>query len=136
MTPSNAFYLNEAIQLGDRVHPLPDDGRVPHLPDWRMIPTSGHTPGHISFYREADRALIAGDAFIIVKQESALNVIGQAKEIHGPLAYFTPDWGEAWRLVGRLEKLQPQVAVTGHGLPMEVEELEHPAMRKRATRHA
>ncbi|BFH14613.1 hypothetical protein J6TS7_46980 [Paenibacillus dendritiformis] len=93
----------EAIQLGDRVQPLPDDGRVPHLPDWRVIPTPGHTPGHVSLYRESDRTLIAGDAFITVKQESALHVIGQAKEIHGPPAYFTPDWDEAWRSVKRLK---------------------------------
>ncbi|TDL56112.1 MBL fold metallo-hydrolase [Paenibacillus dendritiformis] len=123
MSLLSPFYPNEAIQLGDRVRPLPDDSRVPHLPDWRVIPTPGHTPGHVSFYRESDRSLIAGDAFITVKQESALHVLGQAKEIHGPPDYFTPDWEEAWRSVKRLAKLQPQLAVTGHGLPMEGEEL-------------
>ncbi|BCJ88589.1 hypothetical protein skT53_35740 [Effusibacillus dendaii] len=43
-------------------------------------------------FREKDRALIAGDAFITVKQESPFKVIIQDQELHGPPAYFTTDW--------------------------------------------
>jgi glyoxylase-like metal-dependent hydrolase (beta-lactamase superfamily II) len=117
------FYPNKAIQLGDRVKELPSDHSVPGLPDWSWIHTPGHTKGHISLFRKRDRVLIAGDAFITVKQESALAVFLQEKEVHGPPAYFTTDWQEAEKSVRNLEALKPAVAVTGHGRPMEGEDL-------------
>lgn len=117
------MYPNRAIDLGSRIHPLPMDGTVPGLPEWRWIPTPGHSPGHISLFRERDRTLIAGDAIITVQQESALAVISQEKELHGPPMYFTPDWDAARESVRRLEALNPSLAVTGHGVPMSGEEL-------------
>lgn len=116
-------YPNRAIDLGSRIHPLPMDGTVPGLPEWCWIPTPGHSPGHISLFRERDRTLIAGDAIITVQQESALAVISQEKELHGPPMYFTPDWDAARESVRRLEALNPALAVTGHGVPMSGEEL-------------
>lgn len=117
------MYPNRAIDLGSRIHPLPMDGTVPGLPEWRWIPTPGHSPGHISLFRERDRTLIAGDAIITVQQESALAVISQEKELHGPPMYFTPDWDAARESVRRLEALNPALAVTGHGVPMSGDEL-------------
>jgi glyoxylase-like metal-dependent hydrolase (beta-lactamase superfamily II) len=117
------LYPNNGIDLGDRVQALPQDGSVPGMPCWKWVHTPGHTVGHVSFFRESDRAMISGDAFITTKQESALAVITQAKEIHGPPAYFTPDWEASWESVKRLEALKPAVAITGHGLPMTGEEL-------------
>ena len=35
---------------------------VPGLPDWQAVPTPGHTPGHVAFFRGKDRVLITGDA--------------------------------------------------------------------------
>jgi phosphoribosyl 1,2-cyclic phosphodiesterase len=67
--------------------------------------------------------MVAGDAFITVKQESALAVILQEKEIHGPPAYFTTDWQAAQRSVEMLAKLKPEIAVTGHGHYMHGTEL-------------
>ncbi|OOC58856.1 MBL fold metallo-hydrolase [Paenibacillus ihbetae] len=116
-------YPNRAIDLGSRIHPLPMDGTVPGLPEWCWIPTPGHSRGHISLFRERDRTLIAGDAIITVQQESALAVISQEKELHGPPMYFTPDWDAARESVRRLEGLNPALAVTGHGVPMSGEEL-------------
>ncbi|HLT01254.1 MAG TPA: MBL fold metallo-hydrolase [Geminicoccaceae bacterium] len=116
-------YPNAAIDLGARVRPLPDDGSVPHMPGWRWIHTPGHTAGHVSLFREADRCLIAGDAFVTVKQESLYAVATQEREVHGPPAYFTPDWANARRSVERLVALDPAIAATGHGTPMRDEEL-------------
>jgi hypothetical protein len=31
---------------------------VPGLPDWQAVPTPGHTPGHVAFFRAKDRVLI------------------------------------------------------------------------------
>ncbi len=117
------LYPNGPVDFGERVQILPDDGSVPHLLGWQWIHTPGHTPGHMSLYRESDGVLIAGDAFVTVKQESLYAVATQKQEIHGPPAYFTPDWNAAQRSVRRLADLEPAIAATGHGKPMTGEEL-------------
>lgn len=119
------MYPKKPINLSNRVRPLPADGTVPGLPaDWKWLPTPGHTPGHVSFFRGSDRTLIAGDAFVTTKQESALAVMQQRQEIHGPPAYFTPDWVAAQRSVALLTDLAPHVAATGHGVPMYGKQLQ------------
>lgn len=117
------LFPNEPINLGSSVKMLPADGSVPHLPGFRWIHTPGHTPGHVSFFRDDDRALIAGDAFINVKQDSLYKVITQEQGINGPPRYFTTDWQAAWESVKKLEALNPSVAVTGHGLPITGDQL-------------
>jgi glyoxylase-like metal-dependent hydrolase (beta-lactamase superfamily II) len=117
------LYPRKPIDLGARVQALPEDGTVPSMPGWRWIHTPGHTAGHVSLFRESDRALIAGDAFVTTKQESALAVLTQRREIHGPPAYFTTDWPAARASVERLAALEPSLAVTGHGQSMRGEEL-------------
>ena len=97
---------------------LPGDGSVPHMPGWRWIHTPGHTPGHISLWRERDRTILAGDAFITTNQESAYAVAVQAEEMHGPPKYFTSDWTAAKSSVQRLTALEPDVVITGHGRAM------------------
>ncbi|MGE5675177.1 MAG: MBL fold metallo-hydrolase, partial [Mycobacterium leprae] len=78
------LFPRNGIDLGDRIRPLPADGAVPGMPGWHWIATPGHTPGHVSFFRPADRILIAGDAFITTNQESALAVLLKEHEINGP----------------------------------------------------
>lgn len=111
-------YPSKAIDLGARVRPLPEDGSVPGMPGWQWMHTPGHTDGHISLWRAMDRCLIAGDAFVTVEQESLYAVARQEAEVHGPPAYFTPDWEAARRSVERLAALDPAIAATGHGTPM------------------
>jgi glyoxylase-like metal-dependent hydrolase (beta-lactamase superfamily II) len=116
-------YPNKGIDLGSRAKPLPDDGSVPFMPGWRWVHSPGHTPGHVAFFRESDRCLIAGDAFVTTKQESLYAVMTQREEVQGPPAYFTPDWVAARHSVERLAALNPAVAATGHGTPMRGPEL-------------
>ena len=89
------------------------------MPGWRWLHTPGHTPGHVSLWREQDRLLIAGDAFITTRQESAYAAVRQAPEMHGPPMYFTPDWVSARSSVQHLATLSPDVVVTGHGHAMQ-----------------
>lgn len=117
MAALSFLYPRGPVDVGTRARPLPDDGGVPGMPGWRWVHTPGHTAGHVSLFRDADRALIAGDAFVNVKQESATAVLAQTPEIHGPPAYYTPDWNAARRSVEALAALEPAVAVTGHGVP-------------------
>lgn len=123
MAAMSFLYPKEPLDLGARVRPLPADGTVPHLPGWRWLATPGHSPGHVSFFREQDRLLLAGDAFVTTKQESALAVWEQRQEVHGPPAYFTPNWPQAARSVAALAALEPAIAATGHGIPMRGEQL-------------
>jgi glyoxylase-like metal-dependent hydrolase (beta-lactamase superfamily II) len=118
MAAMSFLYPKQPLDLGSRVQALPTDGSVPHLPGWRWYHTPGHTPGHVSFFREEDRLLIAGDAFVTVKQESGTAVWEQRQEVHGPPAYFTPNWPQARQSVALLADLKPHIAATGHGIPM------------------
>jgi glyoxylase-like metal-dependent hydrolase (beta-lactamase superfamily II) len=117
------MFPNHGIDISEQIMTLPEDGSVPSMPGWKWVHTPGHTPGHISLFREQDRALIAGDAFVTVKQESLYKVLTQTKEISGPPKYYTTDWKAAFESVKKLEELKPEVAVTGHGLPMRGKEL-------------
>lgn len=117
------MFPNEAIDLGESVQELPPDGTVPFMEGFKWIHTPGHTPGHVSLFRERDGALIAGDAFVTVKQESLYKVFTQEKEVNGPPKYLTPDWLAAFDSVKKLAALNPSVAVTGHGVPMSGAEL-------------
>lgn len=118
MSLTSPIYPRGPIDLRWRVEALPDDGSVPGVVGWRWLPTPGHSPGHVSFWRETDRTLIAGDAFVTTRQESLLSVLTQRQAVFGPPPYFTHDWQSAERSVKQLAMLNPQVAATGHGTPM------------------
>lgn len=116
-------FPNKGINLGTRVQALPGDGSVPWMTGWRWIHTPGHSPGHVSLFRDSDRMLIVGDAFTTLKQESAKSVLSREKEVHGPPAYFTTDWGAAGKSVKALSDLNPSMVIPSHGLPMKGEEM-------------
>ncbi|KTQ89588.1 metallo-beta-lactamase family protein [Aureimonas ureilytica] len=103
------------VDVSRHLRLLPDDGSVPPLPGWRWLHTPGHTPGHVSLFRDEDRTLIAGDAVISTGQESAYEVAVQTLEMHGPPRYFTPDWTAARDSVRKIAALRPELIVTGHG---------------------
>ncbi|WKA59072.1 MBL fold metallo-hydrolase [Planococcus shenhongbingii] len=111
-------FPHQAIDISAHLHQLPTDGTVPHMPGWKWIHTPGHTEGHVSLFREYGRVLLAGDAFVTVKQDSLYKVLTQKKEVHGPPVYLTPDWRAAWESVVKLVELRPSIAATGHGKPM------------------
>jgi glyoxylase-like metal-dependent hydrolase (beta-lactamase superfamily II) len=116
-------YPNAPINISSYIHVLPENGRVPGLPEWKYLHTPGHSPGHVSLYRESDSVLIAGDAFVTTKAESALSTMMQYKKLSGPPKYFTYDWVLAKESVKKLMNLEPEIAATGHGRPMHGEEL-------------
>jgi glyoxylase-like metal-dependent hydrolase (beta-lactamase superfamily II) len=113
------LFPRSPVDLGARLRVLPPDGSVPGMPGWRWLHTPGHAPGHVSLWRESDRTLIAGDAFVTTGQESVYEVMNQTPEMHGPPRYFTPDWQEAEQSVQRLASLEPELVITGHGRPVK-----------------
>jgi glyoxylase-like metal-dependent hydrolase (beta-lactamase superfamily II) len=113
------LYPAGPLNLGSRVQVFPDImPTIPVLPEWKYIHTPGHSPGHISLWREKDKVLIVGDAFVTTKQESVFSVIFQRKIVSGPPKYFTCNWLQAEDSVSRLAGLLPNVVATGHGMPM------------------
>jgi glyoxylase-like metal-dependent hydrolase (beta-lactamase superfamily II) len=124
MALSSFMYPRSPIDLGDRVWEFPEDRDVPGMEDWIILETPGHSPGHVSFFRASDKVLIAGDAVVTTKQESAFSVLTQKKELNGPPMYFTPDWRQAEESVKKIAQIKPSVVATGHGIPMRGEELE------------
>ena len=124
MALMSRFFPRKPIDLGDAVQALPADGTVPGVDGWRWIHTPGHAPGHVSLFRDYDRSLVAGDAFVTTKQESLFAALTQRPEIHGPPSYYTIDWKAAEQSVDELAALRPLLAVTGHGVAMRGERLQ------------
>jgi glyoxylase-like metal-dependent hydrolase (beta-lactamase superfamily II) len=91
---------------------------VPGLPGWQCIPTPGHTRGHVSYFRPADRVLIAGDALVTVKINSLAGLLLPRPGLSGPPWYTTWNRRAAGQSIGRLARLEPAVLAGGHGNPM------------------
>ncbi|MGC2660988.1 MAG: MBL fold metallo-hydrolase [Bryobacteraceae bacterium] len=119
MTALAPLYPRGPIDVSAHLQALPPDGSVPGLASWKWIHTPGHTPGHISLYREVDGALIVGDAFCTTKPESFIDSIATGKaELHGPPAHMTSDWQAVRKSIETLAALRPSVVAPGHGYPM------------------
>jgi glyoxylase-like metal-dependent hydrolase (beta-lactamase superfamily II) len=123
MSLLSPLYPRSPYNVSGRLHVLPADGSVPHMPAWKWVHVPGHTPGQVALWREGDRILIAADAFITTRQESAYAVAAQKPEMHGPPKYFTQDWNAARDSVQRLAALEPEIVVTGHGAAMQGPEM-------------
>jgi glyoxylase-like metal-dependent hydrolase (beta-lactamase superfamily II) len=125
MASMSWLYPEGPINVGNHLQALPENGTIPGLPEWKAVHTPGHSPGHISLFRERDKVLIAGDAFVTTKAESAIYALTHLKKLSGPPKYFTCNWASAKQSVIRLAGLNPEIAATGHGKPMEGEELKN-----------
>jgi len=123
MSTMAGLFPRGPINVSHRLRSLPPDGSIPVMRGWQWIHTPGHTPGHVSFWRPSDRTLIAGDAFITTRQESAYAVALQKPEMHGPPMYYTQDWQDARRSVELLASLEPEFVVCGHGHAMQGQEM-------------
>jgi glyoxylase-like metal-dependent hydrolase (beta-lactamase superfamily II) len=97
---------------------LEPDGLVPGLPDWRWIHTPGHTPGHVSFFRDEDRVALTGDALVTLRVNSLRGMLFGAPGLSGPPRYTTWSWERATASIGLIADLDPQVIGPGHGSPL------------------
>jgi glyoxylase-like metal-dependent hydrolase (beta-lactamase superfamily II) len=107
------------VDVAARLRRLPVDSSVPFMDGWRWLHTPGHSPGHVSLWRERDKALIVGDAFVTTMAESAYATAFQTPELHGPPRYFTIDWVKSKASVEVLAALEPHLVVSGHGRAMK-----------------
>jgi hydroxyacylglutathione hydrolase len=78
---------------------------------FQVLEVPGHSPGHVAYWREADRVLIAGDVM------NGMNVLTSRKGLREPPAQFTPDPARNRDSIRRLAELEPSVVLFGHGPP-------------------
>lgn len=78
----------------------------------RVVPSPGHTPGHIAFLRESDGVLFSGDA--VMNIIPIRRVIGLSL----PIRFLSADWEQAKFSARRLADLAPRLLLSGHGPPL------------------
>lgn len=109
------------IESGDLtavVRGLDADGSVPGLPDWRVVPTPGHTPGHVAFHRPGDGVVITGDALLTVNVNSPVTALRRRPRLGGPPRYTTWNWSMARESIRTVAALAPTTIAAGHGQPL------------------
>jgi len=74
-----------------------------------VLDTPGHSPGHVSFWRETDRTLICGDVFC------NMHVLTTLPGLREPPDLFTPDPAKNRESERRLAALEPVTVGFGHG---------------------
>ena len=107
-----------ASSLRDVVRAFDPAAGVPDLPGWECIPTPGHTPGHVSFFRPADRVLITGDAIVTLKLNSPIGLLRGSPGLSGPPWYTSWSAPGSKASIATLADLEPKVLAPGHGRPM------------------
>jgi hydroxyacylglutathione hydrolase len=78
-----------------------------------VLDTPGHSPGHVSFWRESDRVLICGDVFF------NMHLATTAPGLREPPGPFTVDPPLNRKSERRVAELEPTVAGFGHGPVLE-----------------
>ena len=80
--------------------------------DFTVLETPGHTPGHVSLWREADRTLILGD--VLANNHPVTQIPGLIE----PLVRFTLDPALNRRSARKVADLRPRLVCFGHGPPL------------------
>jgi hydroxyacylglutathione hydrolase len=79
---------------------------------FRVLDVPGHSPGHVAYWRESDRTLIAGDVL------NNMNILTGITGLHEPRVEFTTDPALNRESARRLGALEPALVVFGHGPPL------------------
>jgi hydroxyacylglutathione hydrolase len=103
VTPGSKF---AALLPSPPAHPVTrrlDEGD--EVAGFTVLDTPGHSPGHISLWREADRTLICGDVFWNIGR------------LGPPADPVTVDPEQNEESMERLRRLKPSLTLFGHGPP-------------------
>jgi len=87
-------------------------GEGDEVAGFTVLETPGHSPGHVSYWRESDRVLIVGDVL------GNMNFITGIPGLNTPPDLFTPDPARNRESARRLAELRPALACFGHGAPL------------------
>lgn len=80
--------------------------------DFVVLETPGHTPGHVSLWREADRVVILGDV------ASYRNPLSLHPGLREPSQLVTRDPVQNRRSIHKIAALRPRLVCFGHGPPL------------------
>jgi hydroxyacylglutathione hydrolase len=98
---------------GPAAHPVARELREGDtVASFTVLDTPGHSPGHVSYWRESDRTLICGD---VVFGYNPFLLRGGLRE-PPRLFSFDPDLNR--RSAKRLAELEPALVCFGHGPPL------------------
>ena len=79
---------------------------------FEVLDTPGHSAGHVSYWREADRVLILGDVL------NNMDVLTGIPGLRLPKTFLTPDPDRNRGSAKRLGTLEPKLVLFGHGAPL------------------
>ena len=79
---------------------------------FKVLDVPGHSPGHVAYWRESDRVLIAGDVL------NSMNLITAIPGLREPPGPFTTDPAQNRASARRLAALEPSLVLLGHGPPV------------------
>jgi hydroxyacylglutathione hydrolase len=77
-----------------------------------VLHTPGHSPGHVSYWRESDRTLLCGDVMW------GTNPFLMRGPIREPFQIFSPDPKLNRESARRIAALEPALVCFGHGAPL------------------
>lgn len=77
-----------------------------------VLDTPGHSPGHVSYWRESDRTLVCGDVMW------GYNPFTFSGGIREPFPVVSPDPARNRESARRLAALEPALVLFGHGKPL------------------
>ncbi|MDO8210950.1 MBL fold metallo-hydrolase [Conexibacter sp. CPCC 206217] len=98
---------------GPKAHPVARALREgDEVAGFTVLDTPGHSPGHVSYWRESDRVLVCGD---VMWGWNTLLMRGDPRE---PLPLFSTDPAQNRDCARRLATLEPSLVLFGHGPPM------------------
>jgi glyoxylase-like metal-dependent hydrolase (beta-lactamase superfamily II) len=108
--------LRPLLRLGAKFAPLPVARRLQEGDElaagFTVLDTPGHSPGHVSFWRERDRVLVCADVFF------NLSLATLRYGLRQPPKAFTVDPELNRASERRLAALEPAVTCFGHGPPV------------------
>lgn len=109
---------NTIMRLGERflAGPACPVGRVlrdgDEVAGFRVVSTPGHTPGHVVYFRDADRVAIAGDLL------ANISFVTWRPGLREPPPFFSADPTQNRLSILTLAALEPRLVCFGHGPPL------------------
>jgi len=98
---------------GPQAHPVARPLREgDEVAGFTVLDTPGHSPGHVSYWRESDRVLLCGD---VMWGWNAFLARGPIRE---PFTILSPDVGLNRESARRIVALEPALVCFGHGPPL------------------
>ena len=87
-------------------------GEGDEVAGFSVLDTPGHSPGHVSYWRESDRTLLCGDVYF------NLNMLTLRPGLHEPPRLLTHEPERNRESIRRLAALRPALVLFGHGPPL------------------